>query len=78
MAELDRVNSRTLRQDAKAKAKPVMAQAASVTHTMACDIDLSGGKSAASDNRRLASPYIPSGNTRLQNIGVFAAVRQSY
>ena len=70
MTEPDRVNSRKLRQDAKAKATPVVAQAASATHTIACDIDLSGGKSAASDNRRLASAYIPSGNTRLQNIGV--------
>ena len=70
MTEPDRVNSRKLRQDAKAKPKLVAAQAASATHTIACDIDLSGGKSAASDNRRLASAYIPSGNTRLQNIGV--------
>ena len=65
-----RVNSRKFRQDTKAKAKPVVAQAANATHTIACDIDLSGGKSVASDNRKLASAYIPSGNTRLQNIGV--------
>ena len=64
------MNSRKLHQDADAKAKPVAAQAASAIHTIACDMDLSGGKSAASDNRRLASAYIPSGNTRLQNIGV--------
>ena len=40
---------------------------------MAWDIVLSGEKSVASDNRRLASAYIPSGNTRLQNIGVYAS-----
>ena len=64
------VNSRKFRQDERAKAEPVVAQAASATHTIACDIDLSGGKSVASDNRKLASAFIPSGNTRLQNIGV--------
>ena len=37
------------------------------------DTDLSGEKSAASDNRRLASAYIPSGKTRLQNIGVYVS-----
>ena len=70
VTEPDRVNSRKLRQDAKAKARPVVAQAASATQTIACDTELSGGKSAASDNRKLARAYIPSGNTRLQNIGV--------
>jgi len=70
MTDPDRVNSQKFRQEAKAKPKPVVAQAASATHTIACDINLSGGKSVASDNRKLASAYIPSGNTRLQNIGV--------
>lgn len=70
MIEPDQVNSRNFLQEATAKAEPVVAQAASATHTIARDIDLSGGKSAASDNRKLASAYIPSGNTRLQNIGV--------
>ena len=70
MTEPDRVNSRKLRQDAKAKAKPVAAQAESAIHTIASDIDRSGGKSVASDNRKLASAHIPPGNTRLQNNGV--------
>ena len=70
MTEPDRVNSRKLRQDAKAKANPVVAQAASAIHTIASAMVPSGGKSVASDNRRLASAYIPSGNTRLHNIGV--------
>jgi len=47
-----------------------MAQLASATHTIVCEIDLSNGKSVASDNRRLANAYIPSGKTRLHNIGV--------
>lgn len=70
MTEPGRVNVRKLRQDAKTKADPVVAQAASAIHTIAPDIARSGGKSAASDNRRLASAYIPSGNTKLHNIGV--------
>ncbi len=70
MTDPDRVNSRKFRQDDRTNAEPVVAQAASATHTIACDTDLSGGNSVASDNRKLASAYIPSGNTRLQNIGV--------
>jgi hypothetical protein len=35
------------------------------------DIARNGGKSAASEKRKLAKAYIPSGNTRLQNIGVY-------
>ena len=48
----------------------VIAQTATETQTIACEIVLSGGKSAASDSRRLTREYMPSGKTRLQSIGV--------
>ena len=66
----ERSRSRKLDQDAEAKPNPVAIHAASAIHTMAPETDRSGVKSAASDNLRLASAYMPSGNTRLQNIGV--------
>src|SRR5262249_17961729 len=61
---------RKLRHDASARPAAVATQAASAIHTIASEIARSGGKSAASDRRRLASAYIPSGNTRLHSIGV--------
>ena len=68
--ELDRSKSRKLRHDAVTRPAVVAAQAASATQTIEADIARNGGKSAASEKRRLAKAYIPSGNTRLQNIGV--------
>src|SRR5262249_935516 len=35
--------------------------------------DRSGGKSSASERRKLDSAYMPSGNTRLQRVGVYAS-----
>jgi hypothetical protein len=69
--ELDRSNSRKLCQDAVTSPADVAAQAASATQTMEAEIARNGEKSAASERRRLAKAYIPSGNTRLQNIGVY-------
>jgi hypothetical protein len=37
---------------------------------MASNTARSGGKSEASDSRKLASAYMPSGKTRLHSIGV--------
>ena len=48
----------------------VIAQAASAIHTMARDMKSNGGNSAASDSFKLASAYIPNGNTRLHSVGV--------
>jgi predicted glutamine amidotransferase len=45
------------------------AQAASATQIMICAIQCSGGNSAASPNRALATAYMPSGNTRLHIVG---------
>lgn len=44
--------------------------APSATHTIAPEMSRSGVKSAAKERRRLAKAYMPSGNTRLQSIGV--------
>src|SRR5690348_15349331 len=61
---------RKLRHDASARPAAVAIQATSAIHTMAREIACNGGKSAASDRRRLASAYMPSGNTTLHSIGV--------
>ena len=45
-------------------------QAATEIHSMPSEIARKGGKSAASERRRLATEYIPSGNRRLQSAGV--------
>jgi len=51
--------------------KDVAIHAATEIHNIASDIARKGGKSAASENRRLAIEYIPSGKTILQSIGVY-------
>ena len=48
----------------------VTVQAASANQSTVSESDRSGGKSDTSDNRRVATAYIPMGNTRLQNKGV--------
>ena len=48
----------------------VITHAASAIHIMAREIKSNGGNSAASDNLKLASAYIPKGNTRLHSVGV--------
>src|SRR5665213_1982140 len=53
------------------KAIAVVAHVASASHTIPCEMILSGGKSEANDRRRLAKAYMPSGKTRLQSIGVY-------
>ncbi len=52
------------------EATAVTVQAASVNQSAVSERDRSGGKSDTSDNRRVATAYIPMGNTRLQNKGV--------
>jgi hypothetical protein len=66
----DRANSRKFRWQTITSPAKVSAQAATETHNIACDTARNGEKSDASERRRLASEYIPSGNTRAQNSGV--------
>src|ERR1700730_15060393 len=51
--------------------KDVAIHAASEIPNIESNIARRGGKSAASENRRLAIEYIPSGKTILQSIGVY-------
>src|SRR5690349_12364832 len=57
-------------QSARTSPIAVAAQATSATQIIASATVRSGANSAASDRRRLATAYMPSGKTRLQSIGV--------
>lgn len=63
-------NERKFRDTVSANAMTVVAHAASAIQIMGSESDLSGGKSSASESLRLAMAYMPSGKTKLHNMGV--------
>jgi hypothetical protein len=64
-------NLRNSRQEEITSPVKVTIQTITEIHNIASDSACKGGKSAANDSRRLASEYIPSGNTMLQSSGEY-------
>jgi hypothetical protein len=63
------VNARQLRHVATINPSPVASQTATATQTMLLAMERKGANSDASESRRLAKAYMPSGKTKLQSVG---------